>query len=37
MISVRPAYEEDELELCALALEPLDMYWANLEKDTTHL
>ena len=39
MISVLPADEEDESELSALALtvEPLDMYWANLEKDTTNL
>ena len=36
MISVLPADEEDESELSALT-EPLDMYWANLEKDTTNL
>ena len=36
-ISVLPADEEDESELSALTVEPLDMYWANLEKDTTNL
>ena len=37
MISVLPADEEDESELSALTVEPLDMYWANLEKHTTNL
>ena len=37
MISVLPADEEDEAELSALTVEPLDMYWANLEKDTINL
>ena len=37
VISVLPADEEDESELSALTVEPLDMYWANLEKDTTNL
>ena len=36
-ISVLLADEEDESELSALTVEPLDMYWANLEKDTTNL
>ena len=35
--SVLPADEEDESELSPLTVEPLDMYWANLEKDTTNL
>ena len=35
-ISVLPADEEDESELSALTVEPLDMYWANLETDTTN-
>ena len=37
MISVPPADEEDESELSPLTIEPLDMYRANLEKDTTNL
>ena len=37
MISVLPVDEEDESELCALTVEPLDMYWANLEKAPTNL
>ena len=37
MISVLPADEEDESGLSALTVEPLDMYWANLDKDTTNL
>ena len=36
-IFVLPADEEDESELSALTVEPLDMYWVNLEKDTTNL
>ena len=36
-ISMLPADEEDESELSPLTVEPLDMYWANLEKDTTNL
>ena len=32
-ISVLPADEEDESELSALTVEPLDMYWANLKTD----
>ena len=35
-ISVLPADEEDESELSALIVEPLDMYWANLETDITN-
>ena len=35
-IFVPPADEEDEPELSTLTVEPLDMYWANLEKDTTN-
>ena len=37
MMFVLPAHEEDKSELSALTIEPLDMYWANLEKDTTNL
>ena len=37
MISVLPADGEDKSELSALTVEPLDMYWANLEKDTPNL
>ena len=37
MIFVSPADEEDESKVFALVVEPLDMYWANLEKDTTNL
>ena len=37
MISVLPADEEDESELSTLTLEPLNMYWANLEKETMNL
>ena len=37
MISVLPADGEDESELSALTVEPLGMYWANLEKGTTNL
>ena len=37
MISVLPADEEDESKVSALTVEPLDMYWANLKKDTTNL
>ena len=36
-ISVLLADEEDESELSPLTVEPLDMYWANLKKDTTNL
>ena len=34
---MREADEEDESELSSLTVEPLDMYWANLEKDITSL
>ena len=37
VISLPVADEEDESELSALTVEPLDLYWANLEKDTTSL
>ena len=36
-ISVLLADEEDESELSALTVKPLDIYWANLEKDITNL
>ena len=36
-ISVPLADEGDESELSALTVEPLNMYWGNLEKDTTNL
>ena len=37
MIFVPPADEEDESKLSALTVEQLNMYWANVEKNTTNL